>query len=179
MSELIVRFRQINRGKPVNELVDNYYFLLDKIQQYKKNKDFNKMLENCQMSLPLIEPLIVETKRQYKTFDISSIPAIEIGSTFWAIYGDEVQLNNIKEIVYYFPELEPWKEEIDNSYYIKDLASKIYNYVKENPGVEQKSLKKMLNVDDGRIIANVCYYMELTNKLKRRKVGNTYNLTII
>lgn len=32
MSELVERFRQLNRGKPINKLVDNYYFLLDKIR---------------------------------------------------------------------------------------------------------------------------------------------------
>ncbi len=179
MSELVERFRLINRGKPINKLVGNYFFLLNKILEHKKNKDFKGMLKYCQMSLPLIESLIIETKRLYKKFDIVSIPAIEIGSTFWAIYGAEGQLDNIKEIVYYFPELEPWKEEIDTAYYMKGLASTIYKYVKENPGIEQKSLKKMLNIDDGRVIANVCYHMELTNKLKRKKVGNTYSLNII
>lgn len=156
--------------------MDAYFDLVTRIEECRREKDFDKMLMYCQMSLSLLEPLIEQTKKEFGAFDISSISAIEVGSIFWAIYGVEGQLLNIKEVVEYFPELEPWKETIEKAFTIKELAPKIYEYVMDNKGCLQKELKKALGVEDGRLISNVIYYMELVGKVERKKVGNTYSL---
>ena len=135
------------------------------------------MLGYCQISISLLEPLIEQTKKEFGTFDIKSIPAIEFGSTFWAVYGAEGQLLNLKEVVECLPELEPWKENIDKAFAMKALASRIYQHVRNNEGCLQKELKKALSVEDGRLVSNVVYYMELVGKLERKKTGNTYSLS--
>jgi len=176
MSNLVEKFREAHKGTPPNKLVDAYFNLLNKILECKKRKDFNKMLMYCQMSLSLLEPLIKQWKKEYGAFDIQGIPAIEVGSIFWAIYRAEGQLLNLKEIVECFPELEPWKETVKKAFLIKDIASKIYQYVKNNQGCLQKGLKKSLGIEDGRLISNTIYYMELVGKVKRKKIGTTYSL---
>ena len=59
---------------------------------------------------------------------------------------------------------------------MKDLASRIYRYVRDNEGCLQKELKKALGVEDGRLVSDVAYYMDLVGKLRRKKMGNTYSL---
>ena len=120
--------------------------------------------------------MITQTKKEFGTFDIKSIPAIETGSIFWAVYGAERQLLKLKEVVEYFPDLEPWKEIVDKAFVIKILAAKIYQYVRDNKGCLQKGLKKALGVENGRLISNIIHYMELVGKIERRKRGNTYSL---
>ena len=176
MSNIIEKFREANSGASPKKLVGMYFELLNKIEEYKREKDFNKMLICCQKSISLLEPLIEQTKKEFGTFDIKSIPAIEIGSNFWAIYGEEDQLLNLKEVVEYFPELEPWKKTIEKAFTMKELASRIYRYVRKNEGCLQKELKKTLEIKDGRLVSNIVYYMELVGKLKRKKIGNTYSL---
>ena len=176
MSKLIEKFREKHKNVSSSKLVDEYYDLLSRIQECKKAKEFKKMLRYCQKSISLLEPLIEQTKKEFGVFDIRSIPAIEIGSIFWAIYGDEAQLLNLKEIIEFFPELEPWKKTIEKAFLMKDLAQRIYQYVKDNEGCLQKELKKALGVNEGRLISNVVYYMELVGKLERKKMGNTYAL---
>ena len=178
MSDLIEKFRETHQGVPPEKLVDTYFTLLEAILENKKNKDFDTMLMNCQMSLSLLEPLIGQTKKEYGSFDISGIPAIEIGSTFWAVYGAKGQLLNLKEVIDYFPELEPWKEVIEQAFTRKDVASKIYEHVKEYEGCLQKELKKALEFDDGRLISTTVHYMESVGKIERSKVGNTYSLSV-
>ncbi|MFQ6062919.1 MAG: hypothetical protein ACE5J9_07065 [Methanosarcinales archaeon] len=177
MSNIVEKFREVHKGVPPKKLVDTYFALLGKIKECKRKKDFNTMLMHCQMSISLLEPLIEQTKREFGSFDIKSIPAIEFGSTFWAIYGIEGQLLNLKEVVDYFPELKPWREIVERAFTMKDLASRIYKYVKDNEGCLQKELKKALEFEDGRLISNVVYYMELTGKIERRKTGNTYSMS--
>jgi hypothetical protein len=178
MSNFIERLREAHKGVPTEKLVGNYFELLSKIEESKKEKDFNKVLMYCQMSISLIEPLIEQTKKEFGRFDIKSIPAIELGATFWAICGAEGQLFNLKEVVEYFPELESWKETIEKAFTMKDLSFKIYSYVKDNEGCLQKDLKKVFGVEDGRLISYIIYYMELGGKLERKQTGNTYALFI-
>ena len=176
MSEVIEKYRELNKGTSITKLVNKYFELLVDIQELKKEGNFKKMLKYCQRSLQLIEPLIVDTKSQYGNFDIKSIPAIEIGATFWAIDDDSDMLLNVKEIVDYFPELNPWKEIVEEAFNKKDTTAEISKYIKNNKGFEQKNLKKVLTSHDGRMISSVCYYMELMGRLKREKKGNTYLL---
>ena len=178
MPKLIEKFRELNRNSSLNKLTSEYFQLLADIQELKKRGNFKKMLKYCHKSLQFIEPLVVDTKRQYGEFDIQSIPAIEIGATFWAASGDEDRLLEIKEIVDYFPELNPWKETVKGAFIEKDIASKIYQYVKNNEGFEQKRLKKALVIKDSGLVSPICYYMALVGRLKRKKKGNTYSLFV-
>jgi len=61
---------------------------------------------------------------------------------------------------------------------MKDLASKIYRYVKNNEGCLQKDLKKVLGVEDGKLVSIVVYYMSIVGKLDRKEAGNTYSLFV-
>ena len=178
MSNLIEKFREKNKGVPPKKLVDTYYTLLDKINEYKGKKDFGSMLMHCQLSISLLEPLIEENKKEWGSFDIQSIPAIELGSIFHAIYGEKGQLLNLKEIVEHFPELEPWKKTIEEAFTMEELSSRIYQHVKDNEGCLQKELKKMLGVEDGRLLSRIVYYMALVGKLERKTLGNTYSLFV-
>ena len=176
MSDIIEIFREKHKGIPPKKLVDEYYVLLGKISECKRKGDYDSMLMHCQLSISLLEPLINEVKREFGTFDIKSIPAIEIGSVFHAIYGEEGQLSNLKEVVGYFPELEPWNNTIEEAFVMKELASKIYQCVNHNEGCLQKELKKAIGVEDGRLVSRVVYYMALVDKLERKKLENTYSL---
>lgn len=62
MSDLINRLRKLNKDIPLKSLVDEYYAFLLLILEFKKKKDFDEMLRYCELSLSLIEPLIVYNK---------------------------------------------------------------------------------------------------------------------
>lgn len=176
MSEYIDLYRERNKKTSLKKLVDTYYKLLNNILWHKKSKDYKKMLLECEMSLSLIEPLIIDTKREFGKFDLTSIPAIEIGSNFWAVLKDDKNLNILKELVGFFPELSAWKESIDKAFLMKGISSKINEYVKNNSGCMQKELKKNLNFNDGKLISNTIHYMELLGQIRKEKEGNNIKL---
>jgi hypothetical protein len=176
MPKYIDLFREHNKNTPHKKLVDTYYELLNQIIEDKKSKEYKKMLLKCEMSLSLIEPLIIETKREFGKFDLTSIPAIEIGANFWSVLNGDKNLTILDEIIDFFPELKPWKETAEKADLMKDLSTKIYAYVKNNNGCIQKDLKEKLKINDGKIISNTIYYMELLNLIKREKEGNSYKL---
>jgi len=179
MSSLIEKFRIKNKGRSDQELVNQYFILMENLQNAKKQKDYSKFIQYCMMTLGLIEPFIRDTKKTFGNFVVSSIPAIEEVLPHYAVLGQVGQIENVKEVVEYFPELSPWKNNVEKALEMKILASKIYDYVKENPGTLQKHLKKKLDYNDGRLISNVIYYMEIHKKIQRKKTDNSYELTII
>jgi hypothetical protein len=167
------RRKQSKTGMEAKE----YFRLLDKIQESKSEGKFDKMLEYCSRSLELIDSLITDTKQQYMKFDIKTIPAIEIGATYWAALGEKDKLQELKEIVDTYFDLKPWKDIVEEALSDMELANKIYNLVKGNEAIEQKNLKDIL-VEDSGDISSVCYNMAAMGRIRRKKKGNTYILTV-
>ncbi len=179
MASLIEKFREKNQDRTDEEQVGQYFKLMVELQNAKKQKDYSKFIQYCMMSLGLIEAFIRDTKKTFGDFVVSSIPAIEEVLPHYAILGYVGQIENIKEVVTYFPELSFLKPKVEKAFEMRILSSKIYEYIKENPGTLQKNLKKKLNYNDGRIISNVIYYMEIHKKIQRKEINNSYELSVI
>jgi hypothetical protein len=176
--QLLAELREKHKDQSLSKLNDLYYSLLTKIQEEKKNRDFKKMTMYSQMSLGLIEPLILQNKIAYGSFDLGSIPALEEPLSYYAINGHGGQIKNIEEIVDFFPELSAWKEVVNGAKETASLSASLMKVVNDNPGTLQKDIKKLINIEDGKKVANVLYYMELYGKIRKEKSGNTNQLFI-
>jgi hypothetical protein len=178
LPEIISRHRDLNKGKSLEELNDLYFYLLEQIQIAEKKGDIRQTMMHCLGSLGLIEPLIKYTKNELGSFYINKIPAIEKSLIYSAIYGNIGQIKNIEDIVNYFKDLHHYKELVTIAYIRKDLASKIYQYVKANPNCQQSELKKGIDFKDGRLISTTVHYMEKAGKLSKTKEGKKIFLKI-
>ena len=175
--EIITRYRESYKGIPLNKLNDLYFQILEEIRIADRNKDINSLLMHCQASLGLVEYLIKYTKKEYGRWDIKGIPAIDKALIYFAINGNTGQLKNIQEIVDYFKELHSYKKDVDDAFKRRDLAAKIYQYIKANPHSPQADLKKNINFDDSRFISTTINYMEKAGKLIKTKKGNSTEIT--
>lgn len=176
---LLAELREKHKDQSLSKLTELYYSLLTKIQEEKKNREFKKMSMYSQMSLGLIEPLILQNKIAYGSFGLGSIPALDEPLSYYAINGYDGQIQNIEEIVGFFPELSGWQEMINNAKETASMFARLLKTIKENPGTLQKDIKKLINVDDGKKVANVLYYMELYGKIRKEKSGNTNKLFLV
>jgi hypothetical protein len=157
--------------------VDDYYKLLNLILESKKKKNFEKMLSYCDNSLPKIPALIKETKHDFGSFDLKSIPAIEIGLIFWAVFENRSKITKIQNLVNQYPDLEPWKNNVNESFETLDLVNKIMGLLKES-SIKQNEMKLMIGQIDGKKVSNILYYLDLIGKVERVKNGNTYEVKI-
>ncbi len=176
--EIVRRFRKSYANQNDKILVKLYFELLNKMREDVKSKNYDSMIANGQISLGLLETLIRDWKISYGELDIKTIPAIDWVLPHYAVRGNIGQLKNIKNVVDYFPELSKWKEEVEKAFVMQKLASKIYAYLKDHPDTLQKDLKKYIDYPDGKLIANVVYYMELQGKVKKNKVGKLVSLSV-
>lgn len=157
--------------------VDEYFQLLNFISESKKKKNFEKMLLYCDNSLPKIPALIRETKRDYGKFDLKSIPAIEIGLIFWAAYENKSKILQVQSLVNKYPDLEPWKTNVNEAFENLDLVSKIMELLKKS-SVKQSEIKTIMGQNDGKKILNILYYLDQIGKVERVKNGNSYDVKI-
>jgi hypothetical protein len=96
--------------------LDKYYYYLNMITENVRNGYNYMVLKYCDLSLPLVPLLIEETKKNFGEFDITSIPAIELGAKIWSHQGNEAKIKELESLVNSRPELAPWKIHIARAY---------------------------------------------------------------
>ncbi|HKK21705.1 MAG TPA: hypothetical protein VJ983_09550 [candidate division Zixibacteria bacterium] len=177
--DIIKNLRHHQKTKSVKKQVDMYFDFLGKIGNFWKEKDVTNTLLYCGLTLSLIEPLVKNEVEQFGVFGLQSIPAIELGATLHAILGSRGQLANIKDVVDFFPELEPWRAVVEKAFLMGRLAEEIVTHIGSNPGALQKNLKKTLTGYDSRLISEVVFYLNICGKLRREKSGNSNALFLV
>lgn len=175
---VVAYYREMSKGKSLKQLNSRYFDILNQIKEVDKRGDIKKLLGLCQESMGLMESFIKFTKKEYGSYDIPTVPALEKALIYLSVTGNSEELLNIKEIVFYFKELHPYKEKVRIAFYRKELALKIYQYIKSNPNCPQNELKKNLDCDDGRLISTTVKYMEKAGKLISTKDGNKIILNV-
>ena len=155
---------------------NNYWGLLDQIQDCKKRHEYRDMLISCEKSLLLLNKLVSETKKEYRRFDIQSIPAIEIGCQYWSALGEHGKLLQVKHVVDSIPEIKAgWGEKVDQALENENLSKKLKYFIAHNPGFLQNKLGKALNVS-GRITSQLVHVLENMDIIIRVKKDKSYEL---
>jgi hypothetical protein len=98
--------------------VDKYYYYVNLITENVRNGYNFMVAKYCDLSLPLIPSLIENTKRSSGEFDVTTIPAIELGARIWSHQGRRDKIDELARLVSSYPELAPWQLHIDRAYEI-------------------------------------------------------------
>jgi len=102
-------------GQPPGAAVDKYYYYLNMITENVRNGYDLMVLKYCELSLPLIPQLIEAAKRDSGEFDLTTIPAIELGARLWSRQGRKDKIDELSRLVSAYPELSPWRIHIDRA----------------------------------------------------------------
>ena len=104
--------------------VDKYYYYLNMITENVRNGYNFMVAKYCDLSLPLIPSLIENTKRSSGEFDVTTIPALELGAKIWSYQGRRDKIDELARLVSSHPELSPWQIHIDRAYDVLCEAEK-------------------------------------------------------
>ena len=96
--------------------IDRYYYYLNMITENVRNGYNNMVIKYCELSLPLIPLLIEKTKKDFGEFDITTLPAIELGAKLWSYQGNLEKIKEIEKLIDTHPELEPWRIHLERAY---------------------------------------------------------------
>lgn len=166
-------YREQNRNISDAEGEVMYYRSLNWIWENKKNARLR--LQFAMMGLSYLEPFIRHWKKEYGEIP-PSIPAITEATIWHAINGARGQLENVRDLVAFFPEVSDHLPGVEEGFVMLDMAGKVRKHLAEHPGTLQDRIKKEIGVEDGRLLSRVIHYMELAGQVKRREEGKTHAL---
>ncbi len=101
--------------KTVETDIDRYYYYLNMITENVRNGYNEIVLKYCGLSLPLIPLLIKKNIEDFGEFDITTLPAIELGAKLWSYQGNVEKIRKIESLIESHPELEPWQIHLDRA----------------------------------------------------------------
>lgn len=171
----------LNMNEEYNQKLQNrneiheYYEFMRAMQEAEKKRDFRKMFYYVEKTILVLHKFVENTKRAYGSFDIVSIPVIEIACRYWAVLGERDKLQKLKKVLEEKKELGNWTQSIHVALHDADLADRIQTYLKEKPGALQNQIGKALNVS-GRDTARIIGTLDKLGKVRREQVGKTYKL---
>jgi hypothetical protein len=111
-SRIVMRGREKYGNDLVGVIVRKYYAAIMLIEQERKNGNLETMKGLCEESLEMIEALIIDSKELYGTFNLTKIPAIERLFKTQSFCEDKDKIQELKELIEEFPELQIWKDKL-------------------------------------------------------------------
>jgi hypothetical protein len=165
----------------VNEPIDTsnsseYFVIMSKLQEAISMRNYANAAMLARENMRQISKFVSNTKREFGSFNISSIPALEEGGTMLALTGDGDGLKEMRQIVSSIPELGPWVSIINQHEEDMQLFVAILKAVEENPLCLQTDIKKIIEKGDGRRIANLIQWLEKAGRITRTIEGRSYSL---
>ena len=172
-SDQVSNQRVALHGKRASDL---YFETMSAMQAAISSRHYEAAARLVRENLSYIPQWVMETRRQYGSFDIPSIPSLDQGGKILALTGDDEGISEMASIVGSVPELEGWTSKVDQHRYDLALFEKITAAVEANPRCLQTDLKTLVVENDGRRIANLVSYLEKSGALVRIRDGRTYRL---
>ena len=163
-------------SSPARGVSDAYFKTMQRMQAAVSSRDFEGAARHVRKNLQYITPWVKEFRSERRSFDISSIPALQQGGTVLALVGDDKGLARMREIVASAHELEPWGEVVERHRRDRKLFADILELVFAQPNCLQTDVKGLVGEEDGRRVGNLISYLEKAGKIVRVKSGRTYRL---
>ena len=155
-----------------------YFTTLGQLQEAVTKREYERAAGLARENMRQVSGFVQSTEREYGSFDISSIPALEQGGTMLALLGDTEGLKEMREIVGSLPALGSWRSVVDQHEKDRSWFAAILAAIEANPGCLQSDIKDLIGAEDGRRIANLLAWLEKAGKISRAKQGRTYALTL-
>lgn len=155
---------------------DAYFDTMGQLQAAVTERKYTEAAALVRENLRHLPAWVQEWSRDYGSFDIRSIPALEQGGTVLALVGDDEGLARMRELVQETPVLRPWAEYVEGHEKDRKLFPAIVEAVHENPNCLQTDVKSIVREVDGRRVARLISYLEKAGALARVKSGRTYKL---
>lgn len=155
---------------------DAYFETMFRMQKAVSSQDFEEAARLVRENLQYIPDWVRETRHDYGSFDISSVPALQQGGTILALVGDDEGIEQMREVVSSTPELEQWVKGVEQHQLDRRLFEVILKLVTDRPNCLQTEVKGFIGVEDGRKVANLISYLDKAGKITRVKSGRTYRI---
>lgn len=162
-----------SQGSPT---FDRYFELLNVITTSKADSDYAKAIRAARDTFPILAQVVREMKRDWGELVLGSVPAIDTAGSMMAVVGDRDGIAEMRAAVTAIADLAEWVPAIEETERDADLVERILAVVADTPGFKQNRLKAATDAPDGRRLSTLARWLEDAGRLKRVRVGSTYEL---
>ncbi len=165
-------------GEQDGGTTDDYYGTMGELQLAVSKREYERAARLARVNLRQLPALVESWKQEYGSFDIRSIPALEVGGTMLALFGDDEGLAEMSEVVNSHRDLQPWIETTKRHREDRRLFEAILQAVRKNPGCLQTDTKSLVGADDGRRVSTLISWLDKAGEIIREKQGRTYSIWV-
>lgn len=157
---------------------DKYFDCLARFQLAMRAHDYLAAARWANACLPQLAGLVRETRAEYGRFDISFIPALEVGASLPPAYGDCGALEASRRIVEAEPTLRSgWGDSTAEALDDCALARRVMDQVAlAGLGLPRSRLRLALGIEDGRRLSALLQWMAKVGRLTRTREGRDFRL---
>ena len=139
---------------------DEYFTTMERLQGAIANGEYEEAANLAVENLRQVPAFVRGTRREFGSFDIRSIPALEQGGTILALMGKGECLQEMRNIVSSMRDLDPWLSAVIRHQEDRDLFTAILQAIERNPGCMQTEVKNLIGAEDGHRVANLISWLE-------------------
>ena len=170
--------REIVSHTPTNEISDRYFDTMARMQTAISSNNFEEAVTFIRQNLGYIPGWVEESRRQFGSLEVSTIPALQQGGRVLALAGDEEGLAKMQDIVDSTTDLTPWANRVREHHDDLRLFGVILDAVTRHPNCLQTDVKGLIGEPDGRRVATLISYLERAGKIVRVRKGRTYEIAL-
>ena len=146
------------------------------LQEAVSARDFEQARRHALSALDHVPGFVDEVLLEYRTFDIKTIPPLEIGGLVFALLDDTAGIERIKSVAVSRAQLGNWHDVHTEHEESRVLFRAIERVVAAKPGVLQAGMKNEVDAPDGRRVSTLIGWLEKAGRIRREPVGKTYAL---
>lgn len=157
-------------------MTDAYFKTMNRMREEISKRNYEKAGRLVRENMGYIPGFVRETRREYGSFEIFSIPALEQGGTILALLNDDEGLVRMRKIVASTSGIKRWAKIVERHRKDRRLFQAILTAVQTHPNCLQSEVKGLIGETDGRRVANLISYLDKAGKIMRVKDGSSYRL---
>ncbi len=153
-----------------------YFTLMAALQQEITARNYEQAQRHALEALDHVPGFVDETLLDGQTFNIQSIPPLEMGGLVFAMLDDRAGIERIERVAASRDQLAHWQDIYTKHKESRTLFRAIEQVVAAKPGVLQNELKHEMGRTDGRRISTLIDWLEKACRIRREPSGKTYAL---
>ncbi|MCC6165100.1 MAG: hypothetical protein IT182_17280 [Acidobacteria bacterium] len=154
-----------------------YFGLHEHIQAAHRARDYSKVASLSRQTYALLPAFVAAWKREYGRWDIQSSVAVHTGGTIVAVLQDEDGVRLLQKTMSTVDELELWRPVGEAAAADLRPVGQIMAVVSEHPDVLRSALRDRLPDADVPRLETLAAWLEKTGRIRRVRVGKSYELT--
>lgn len=162
----------------MGRIADQYFEMLETLDHLRAARKIDELLQGTDRTIPLLPALASEFTTEFGSFDVRSLPVIDLLRRFAPLRSDHARIERARSILEADLVLRPFLSEVERADRSISAVQLLRQHLGSHSHVRQAGLARSLGLD-GREVAGLLRDLELDGQLVRQRIESTYELQLL